>query len=175
MLTPAKTIPSLSLKDQARFESKIQKNNPEECWGWEGSKDKYGYGYIKINRITYKAHRVSASISFGEIPIGRLVCHKCDNPSCCNPSHFFLGTPAENSADRNKKGRVASGDRSAPILYQERLRRGESHGRSKLTENKVIEIRSMKGIKTLTEISKIYGIGISTVSGIMLRKNWSHI
>lgn len=78
------------------------------CWIWIGSKDKDGYGRI-CGRTNYKhwnmkAHRVSYEYFIGQIN-GLQVLHKCDNPSCINPNHLFLGTQQENIADMMRKGR----------------------------------------------------------------------
>jgi hypothetical protein len=82
----------------------------EECWVFTGGKDKDGYGQVqaaraaKDNKVT-RAHQLAYVAWVGEIKDGMLVCHTCDNPSCCNPEHLFLGTPSDNMQDMSKKGR----------------------------------------------------------------------
>jgi hypothetical protein len=75
------------------------------CIEWAGSKDKSGYGRIQKLTVAHKAHRLSYILNVGEIPDGMEICHKCDNPSCVNPQHLFLGTTKDNAADRESKGR----------------------------------------------------------------------
>jgi len=76
------------------------------CWNWVLGKDKNGYGKVKISRRHFRAHRISAMLFLGfNINSSLLVCHKCDNPSCVNPNHLFIGTDLDNAKDRDKKGR----------------------------------------------------------------------
>ena len=86
-----------------RFLDKIEKTS--SCWNWLASKDRDGYGRIKISGRTFQAHRASWDIHNGSIPEGMSVLHHCDNPSCVNPFHLFLGTALDNVRDRDAKGR----------------------------------------------------------------------
>jgi hypothetical protein len=75
------------------------------CWEWLGAKDELGYGIIKVDGKTMATHRLSYALTNGFIPNGLLVLHKCDNPSCCNPDHLFVGTQLDNVWDSINKGR----------------------------------------------------------------------
>jgi len=72
----------------------------------------YGYGQIRDEQGSYAtAHRISWRLHNGDIPAGMCVLHKCDNPRCVRPEHLFLGTQADNIADKVRKGRQARGER----------------------------------------------------------------
>lgn len=80
--------------------------NPETgCWEWQGNAVRGGYGTTGVDNTTRFVHRMAWEIANGPIPDGLLCCHKCDNPPCWNPDHIFLGTNADNAADRVAKGR----------------------------------------------------------------------
>lgn len=83
-----------------------------ECWLWIGSKlMPFGYGQITSAGKTLLAHRVSYEQHVGPIPAGLNVLHHCDRPECWNPAHLFLGTHADNVADKVSKGRQYRGER----------------------------------------------------------------
>jgi hypothetical protein len=89
------------------------------CWVWKGNKDRKGYGIASHNRQEFRTHRLSWIMHIGEIPEGMWVLHKCDNPSCINPDHLFLGTSDDNVRDRNEKGRTSHGERQSGKLRRE--------------------------------------------------------
>ena len=88
---------------EARFWVKV--NKTDTCWEWTAHKLFNGYGRFSINCKTDYAHRISWQFATGEYPTGKQVLHTCDNPSCVNPDHLFLGTLDDNMADRNNKNR----------------------------------------------------------------------
>jgi hypothetical protein len=90
---------------EERFWGRVNKAEPNDCWSWRGAKDGMGYGTLGGDNTETPAHRVSWMIHFGEIPKGMCVLHRCDNPSCVNPNHLFLGTRLDNARDRDAKER----------------------------------------------------------------------
>lgn len=94
----------LSNKDIERFLSKVDKKDSKDCWPWKGPLRGKGYGYIGINGKKIKANRVAWTIANGPIPKGKLILHKCDNATCCNPAHLYAGTHCENNLDREYRG-----------------------------------------------------------------------
>lgn len=99
-----------------RFWEKVNKRSSDECWPWLAMRDRHGYGHMKIgsysdgSRRRVIASRLSYEINIAPIPDGLSVCHKCDNPSCVNPSHLFLGTAQDNLLDASQKGRLRQPD-----------------------------------------------------------------
>lgn len=100
--------------DLKRFFEYVDKNGPVivkeigPCWMWLKEKDEKGYGKYNLDGKKLAAHRYSYELKHGKIPKGMLACHKCDNPSCVNPDHFFLGTHLDNMIDAYEKGRLKS-------------------------------------------------------------------
>lgn len=82
------------------------------CWIWLGAKNRAGYGNIFAHGKYLNSHRAMLIAIHGEIADGLLVCHACDNPSCVNPDHLFLGTQRDNMQDKKTKGRAVSGPAS---------------------------------------------------------------
>ena len=95
-----------------RFAAQVLTAAPDQCWPWTGSRLSTGYGQISVAGKTTTAHRVAWEQANGPIPKGLVVCHRCDNPPCCNPAHLFIGTPKDNTQDMIQKGRKAK--RHAP-------------------------------------------------------------
>lgn len=152
---------NISKKDKTRFWSKVDKTT--ECWNWTGGKHKAGYGKIKIKRKTLLSHRVSWFLKKGSIDNNLHVCHKCDNPSCVNPKHLFLGTDLDNINDMLRKGRDSM--------------RGSKNNKAVLKEKDVIEIRSKYSDRRvkLKQIASMYNVSLSAISSVLLNKTWSHL
>ena len=148
------------------FWSKVDKRTEDECWEWTSCKNSKGYGRFgpaRTRGLSGMSHRVSYLIKYGTIPLGWLVCHRCDNPGCVNPQHLFLGTPQDNTDDMKKKGRMNRNRR----LF------GELHSGAKLTTPDIISIRADN--RSLAIVGRSYGISKTHVRDIKLKKSWSHI
>jgi hypothetical protein len=132
------------------------------CWNWLRGK-MHGYGSIWFAGKRWTVHRLSYLIFSGEIPTGRLICHHCDNPSCCNPDHLYVGTAQDNMRDRDLRGR--NGRKDKP---------GRRHGKDyKLNQEKVIQIR--KAIGSQREIAKLFEIHPSQISKVLSGKRWAWV
>lgn len=166
---------TLSEKDKARFWAKVNKDGPlpdqtnphyaglGPCWVWTSGKC-VGYGVIKVCGKVFRTHRFSWMIHNGQISNGIDVCHKCDNPACCNPAHLFLGTDADNMRDRENKGR---GNQPCGIKV----------ATAKLTADNVVEIRALyaAGGTTLMAIGAKFGVQFPAIYKIITRKTWAHL
>lgn len=153
--------------DTDRFWSKVIKYGPDDCWLWYAHQDKDRYGRFTYVRDGKKIH-ARAHVYSWELYVGRRVipslqvCHRCDNPSCVNPAHLFLGTTQDNTQDKFEKGRQAM---------------GESHGRAKLTEADVKEIRKLfaTGNYTKQKLSDLFGVVRSVIGKIVNNQLWTHV
>ena len=149
----------------------IYPENLNDCWIYKiltGSKNKKDnrhlpYGYINFKGRHIGAHRFSYMFHFGEIPQGMMVLHRCDNASCVNPSHLFLGTALDNMQDKNKKGRG---------IYV----KGSQIISSILNEDDVKKIKlRIKNNESDQSISKDYKVGSQQIGKIRRNKAWLHV
>lgn len=140
-----------------RFKQFVRKaRHPKGCWVWTGSRHGKGYGHFRIGRNVLKAHRVAWELVNGTVPAGMQVLHRCDNPSCVRPSHLFLGTTQDNTADRDAKMRLAFSVRN---------------GKAKLNPVAVRAIR--KDTRSNVVVAAEYGVSSVTISHIRTRRRWT--
>ena len=95
-----------------RFWSKVNIKGTNDCWIWLGAKHLNNYGAFSSNHVIYLAHRFAYEISKYPIPKGKWVLHTCDNPSCVNPNHLFLGNCQLNHDDMVSKKRSTVGEKN---------------------------------------------------------------
>ena len=143
----------------ADFWEKVDVRSPDECWEWQASRSKRGYGKFGWKGEQISAHRLAWIFTNGEIPSGLVVRHKCDNRACCNIAHLELGTQADNVRDRDERGRGA---------------RGSKQGAAMLNEDQVMEIwRLLSEKRTQKEIAAMYGVDQATISCIATGRSWA--
>jgi hypothetical protein len=137
-----------------------------DCWEWKAGVDKDGYGRFSVRKnnkqIATKSHRVAYEMFTGKlIPEGLFVCHKCDNPSCVNPDHLFLGTISDNTRDMFNKNRQNN-------------RCAEYNGASKLNWEKVRKIRRLWSTNkyTLRELADMHRVTLYNISYVVNNKTW---
>ena len=153
-------MPTITTED--RFWAKVDKT--DSCWLWTAAKVRHGYGLFHWpqgdRQAQGTAHRYSWRLHRGEIPAEMFVLHRCDNPSCVNPDHLFLGTHRENMKDKMAKGRwnTGHGKRIAPDtvrLIRREVNNGTSRGamarRLGVSATMVSEICSGKRWKNITD------------------------
>jgi len=151
-----------------RFWEKVNKNGPIQphmttaCWMWTSAMSYQGYGYITTTKgHSKKAHRLSFEFAYSIIPQSMQVLHRCDNPSCVNPEHLFLGSNSDNVADKVSKGR-------SPDF------RGDKNPAAKITKIQAGEIRNKYALGNISQrkLASEYGITQRAIWFIIHNQHW---
>ncbi|MCO5195548.1 MAG: HNH endonuclease [Anaerolineae bacterium] len=151
---------------EQRVWSKIERAAPNRCWLWGASTDRSGYGKISVHGRMIIATRVVYELATGQsLTRDQVICHRCDNPACCNPAHLFVGSQSDNMDDMHRKQRHSQNQK------------GERNGNARLSAEQVREIRRRYiphkvGVKKL---GKEYGVHYDTIHKIVTRKSWRHL
>ncbi len=150
-----------------RFESHIDPSpTAAGCRLWVGCGVYDGYGKFtvggRLQKKSIRAHRFAWELARGRVPGGLCVLHRCDNRRCVNVDHLFLGTRADNNADKEAKGRALQ-------------LRGEANGNSKLSREIVAEIRSIyaNGVVSQKKLAARFGVHQTVVGDIVRGETWS--
>lgn len=147
------------IKERLIKNSEICKNTG--CWNWKRYKSPIGRGNLWFKGRTVLVSRVSYSVFNSDIPICLLICHTCDNPSCINPDHLFLGTNADNCRDREMKNRGA---------------KGEKIKKSKLKFLEIEEINKLRKIGLSQQfIADIFLVSQTCISRVLNGRTWRHV
>jgi transposase len=168
----------------ARFLSRVDRDGPvmrcelRACWVWTGGRLPRGYGsYRWPEERIYLAHRASWILHVGAIRRGLLVLHRCDNPSCVNPDHLYLGSAKDNTRDARDRGRLATGARHGLRRHPEAIARGQRQGSARLSETAVAEIRQLYDAhgETCSSLAERYGVSRATIERVANGKLWGHV
>ncbi len=156
------------------FWKRVNRGAQNECWEWMGGRASrkahmMQYGVVWNNGKRWKTHRFAFVDTNGPIAsIKTLVCHTCDNPPCCNPSHLFLGTHQDNALDCRDKGRL-------------HIENGTARYNATLDDEKVrfirenYSFRGRDGGMTAKQLSEKFGVGRSMISSITNNHRWKHV
>lgn len=132
-----------------------------DCWLWTRQLDRKGYGRFSYQGRFWRAHRLAWELTYGAIPSGLVVCHRCDVRNCCRLSHLFIGTVADNNEDRKSKGKYAL---------------GASVHNAKLSEEQVREIKRRLGIGAKKKpLAREFGVNPRCIDFIATGRNWGHV
>lgn len=155
------------LTNDERFISKYAVDSATDCWVWLRGLGPDGYGSFydgttrpNGNPRMVRAHRWSYERHVGPIPPGHEVCHRCDNPSCVNPDHLFVGTHTDNMRDSSTKGRQGHP--------------GARNGRARLTADDVKAARAeyTGRFGQVAELARRFGVTTASMSKVIRRQTW---
>lgn len=152
------------------FWEKVDRSDPDGCWPWLGHTNPAGYGQLRYHSVDVTAHRLAAYF-YGmlETPTGPenrkgsgFVLHQCDNPPCCNPAHFKIGTARDNLLEAIERGLM-------------RYNRGAEHHSTVLSDADVLDIRRRWPQESQSTLAKEYGVTQACISLITRRINRAYI
>ena len=152
--------PEVKLDRLTLFWLKVRIGDPDECWPWLGAyagSQGQTYGSFWFAGRQQRAHRIAYEFSHRDLQPGEMVCHTCDNQPCCNPSHLFAGSNADNMRDAGRKVRLG-------------------HHMRRMSEPEVLEaVRLHDSGMVMARIAKKYRVHHSTIYALLCGKSWKHL
>lgn len=161
---------------EARLWAKVERRGPDDCWNWTGGVTRpgsHGYGRIFISYAarprSMVAHRLAWMLANGPVPPDMEVCHRCDNPRCCNPAHLFLGTHTDNMRDCSSKHRTFWQTRPAP--------RGDAHPNTKTPDVTVMCMRMewAMGIGSQSQVADRFSVPRKIAQDLISGRKRTHL
>lgn len=150
-----------SPKDAARFWAKVETTLEDACWNWKAGTNHDGYGLFQLGPKLLRAHRVAYALRHGAAPDSLVLRHQCDNRRCVNPSHLLPGTKKQNMEEAVERGRNAHGER---------------HGRAKLDEAKVLNLRlRYRAGEPIGILAAEFGVAGPVAYRAATGRTWAHI
>lgn len=131
-------------------------------WMYVGSLDRDGYPVMGYKGVKLRVHRAMLFLYLGELPpVTRHLHPGVRLRRDVNPRRLVAGTQAENVADRDRQGRTA---------------KGESNGRSKLTQEEVAAIKGrLSEGAAKRQLAREYGVDRTTIRDIDRGRIWKHV
>lgn len=125
------------------------------CLEWTAARSKAGYGQFRRDGATAYVHRAVWEQANGPIPPRMSICHRCDNPACCELSHLFIGSHYENMQDMARKGRSPG-------------QIGDASPKAKLTRQQVEECRRRRANgEQVKRIAESVGLNPGAMSRVL--------
>lgn len=152
----------------SRLEQRVDRSGgPEACWPWIGARTKAGYGVMGVGHSSLiYTHRAAFELANGPLQPGLEVCHRCDNPACCNPAHLFAANHRRNMLDSKQKGR----DSPPPQMF------GEDNCNAKITDSQACAILELRksGLR-YREIAEQTGISAAFIGRLCRRQTRAYL
>ncbi len=134
-----------------------------DCWIFTGCTKSGGYGQIRVAGFSQGVHRVVYELRNGAISSGIEICHSCDRPACCKPSHLFAGSHQDNMSDMKAKGRA-------------RFRLGSEHPRTKYPRELIALAKGrLAAGQPALRVAKECGINPGHIYSIKSGRSWRHV
>jgi len=147
-----------------RFLAYLEVGTRSKCWVWKGSLAvRGGYGQLNNKGRLLKAHRIAFELAFGKIPKGAHICHKCNNPPCCNPGHLYAGDNLSNTRDKIKAG----------TQFKIPPQAGEKNYQTKFKAADIKAIRSSS--ESGASLARKFKVSKASISAIRRFKTWKSI